>query len=75
MPGQAMLQDPDSLVLLNTEGSRAKALAAWQRAASELARGDFQLLVLDEITDTITEMKSVRHPFDRGVVARAGIDY
>jgi cob(I)alamin adenosyltransferase len=99
-----------------SEGSRAKALAAWQRAASELARGYFQLLVLDEITlplsfgwieedevlqavrdrangvnviltgrrapaalldiaDTVTEMKSIRHPFDRGVVARAGIDY
>jgi cob(I)alamin adenosyltransferase len=98
------------------EGSRAKALAAWERAASELARGDLQLLVLDEITlplsfgwleehevvqavrdraagvnviltgrgapaalleiaDTVTDMRSIRHPFDRGVVARAGIDY
>ena len=28
-----------------------------------------------EIADTVTEMKSIRHPFDRGVVARAGIDY
>jgi cob(I)alamin adenosyltransferase len=100
----------------DSDGSRAKALAAWQRAASELERGDFRLLVLDEITlplsfgwlaedevvqavraraagvnviltgrdappalleiaDTITEMKSVRHVFDRGVVARAGLDY
>jgi cob(I)alamin adenosyltransferase len=28
-----------------------------------------------EIADTITEMRSVRHAFDRGVAARRGIDF
>lgn len=30
---------------------------------------------LVELADTVTEMRSVRHAFDRGVLARAGIDY
>jgi cob(I)alamin adenosyltransferase len=99
-----------------SETSRALACTTWERAATALRRGDYDLLVLDEITlpvafgwldeadvaeavrsraagvnviltgrgappalielaDTATEMKSVHHAFDRGVVARAGIDY
>ncbi|HEX21584.1 MAG TPA: cob(I)yrinic acid a,c-diamide adenosyltransferase, partial [Actinobacteria bacterium] len=27
------------------------------------------------IADLVTEMKMVKHPFDRGVKARKGIDY
>ena len=30
---------------------------------------------LIEIADTVTEMKKVKHAFDRGVMARRGIDY
>ncbi len=30
---------------------------------------------LVEIADTVTEMKKVKHAFDRGVMARRGIDY
>jgi cob(I)alamin adenosyltransferase len=28
-----------------------------------------------DIADTVTEMRKVKHPFDRGVTARRGIDY
>ncbi len=101
---------------IDAERSRECALAAWERAADELLKGDYQLLVLDEITlpinfawikveevikaiqdrapgvnviltgrdapaslvaaaDTVTEMIKVRHPYDSGTRARAGIDY
>jgi cob(I)alamin adenosyltransferase len=28
-----------------------------------------------EVADTVTEMRKVRHAYDRGVTARRGIDY
>jgi cob(I)alamin adenosyltransferase len=30
---------------------------------------------LIEVADTVTEMRKVKHAFDRGVMARRGIDY
>lgn len=30
---------------------------------------------LIKIADLVTEMKNVKHPFDRGIIAQAGIDY
>lgn len=30
---------------------------------------------LIEVADTVTEMVKIRHPYDRGILARAGIDY
>ncbi len=30
---------------------------------------------LIELADLVTEMKSIKHPFERGITARAGIDY
>ncbi|MEZ5175094.1 MAG: cob(I)yrinic acid a,c-diamide adenosyltransferase [Acidimicrobiia bacterium] len=30
---------------------------------------------LIEIADTVTEMRKIKHPFDRGIVARKGIDF
>jgi cob(I)alamin adenosyltransferase len=96
--------------------SRGRAVAAWALAAAALAGGDYQLVVLDELTypliygwldlrevaaairgraehtnvvvtgrnappglielaDTVTEMRKVKHVYDRGIRARRGIDF
>jgi cob(I)alamin adenosyltransferase len=96
--------------------SEGRAVAAWQLAAAAIAGGEYQLVVLDEITypmnwgwidsdavieairtrpgtvnviatgrdapqalvdiaDTVTEMVSVKHAYDRGIRARRGIDF
>ena len=96
--------------------SRGRAVAAWSLAAAALASGEYQLVVLDEVTypllygwldleevvgaiagrhervnvvatgrraperlievaDTVTEMRKVKHVFDRGIRARRGIDF
>jgi cob(I)alamin adenosyltransferase len=98
------------------DASQAKAVAAWAAARRVIASGDYQLVVLDEVTypmnwgwidpaevaeaiakrppsvnvvatgrdapaellevaDTVTEMRKLRHAYDRGVGARRGIDY
>jgi cob(I)alamin adenosyltransferase len=94
----------------------AKGRHAWQVAAEKLASGDFDLLILDELTyavaydwvpveevvagirdrapktnvvitgrnaapelidiaDTVTEMRKIKHVYDRGVTAKKGIEY
>ncbi len=98
------------------EESEAIAREGWRVARERIASGDYDLVVLDEITypinwgwidlsevidvidarpervnliftgrdapdelievaDTVTEMMKVKHAFDRGVMARRGIDY
>jgi cob(I)alamin adenosyltransferase len=98
------------------EESQAVAVAAWNHARDLISGGDYDLVVLDEVTypinwgwidvaevtealerrpekvnviltgrdapeaivaiaDTVTEMRKVKHAFDRGVSARRGIDY
>jgi cob(I)alamin adenosyltransferase len=98
------------------EESEAIARQAWAVAKEKIASGDYDLLVLDEVTypvnwdwialkdvlaeiaarpanvnliltgrdapaelidlaDTVTEMVKVKHAFDRGVMARRGIDF
>ncbi len=100
----------------NMDESEAIARAAWDHARSLIESGDYDLVVLDEMTypvnwgwipiadvvaalrarpdkvnvfvtgrdapealidlaDTVTEMRNVKHAFDRGVMARRGIDY
>ncbi len=94
----------------------AKGRHAWEVAAAKLASGDYQLVVLDELTyavnygwvtasdvaaslrnraprtsvvitgrdappeivevaDTVTEMRKVKHAYDRGIGAIKGIEY
>jgi cob(I)alamin adenosyltransferase len=94
----------------------AKGRHAWAVAATKLASGDYDLLILDELTyaisyrwvgvedvvagirtrspgtnvvvtgrnaapelidlaDTVTEMRKVKHVYDRGVTAKKGIEY
>jgi cob(I)alamin adenosyltransferase len=94
----------------------AKGRHAWDVAAQKLASGDYDLLILDELTyavkygwvraadvaagvsarspktnvvitgrdaapelidvaDTVTEMRKVKHAYDRGIVAKKGIEY
>lgn len=96
--------------------SEAIAREAWRQAVQIISSGDYEMVLLDEITypmnfgwidtaevvrvlrerpeitnviltgrdapeellevaDTVTEMRKVKHPFDRGVQARRGIDY
>jgi cob(I)alamin adenosyltransferase len=94
----------------------AKGRHAWEVAAAKLASGDYDLLILDELTyavsygwvpaatvaaavrdraahtnvvitgrnaapelvdvaDTVTEMRKVKHAYDRGIGAKKGIEY
>lgn len=100
----------------NLERSAALAREAWEAAREKIASGEYELVVLDEVTypmrwgwiptdevvralrerpahvnvvatgrdapaellevaDTVTEMRKLRHAYDRGVGARRGIDY
>jgi len=94
----------------------AKARHAWELSKVKLASGDYDMLILDEVTyavtygwvdvadmvqaithrsprtnvvitgrdaapelidiaDTVTEMRKVKHAYDRGIGARKGIEY
>jgi cob(I)alamin adenosyltransferase len=94
----------------------AKGRHAWELSRAKLASGDYDLLILDELTyavtygwvdvgdvvagiteraprtnvvitgrdaapeliaiaDTVTEMRKVKHAYDRGIKARKGIEY
>jgi cob(I)alamin adenosyltransferase len=96
--------------------SEAIAREAWRHAEAVITSGDYQMVLLDEVTypmnygwidvadvarvlrdrpestnviltgrdapaeiievaDTVTEMRKVKHAFDRGIQARRGIDY
>lgn len=100
----------------NLEESEAIAREAWESARRHVSSGEYQLVVLDELTypvnwgwidvsdvvsvirdrpesvnviitgrdapvqlielaDTVTEMRKVKHAFDKGITARRGIDY
>ncbi|MBQ7661411.1 MAG: cob(I)yrinic acid a,c-diamide adenosyltransferase [Clostridia bacterium] len=53
------------LDLLKTEGARREIVLTGRSPAPELL----------ELADYATEMKKVKHPFDRGIPARRGIEY
>lgn len=99
-----------------TDEDRAAALEAWSIAEAIIARGEYDVVILDEINiamryelvaeadvlaaldarpdevevvltgrgasealieraDLVTEMVPVKHPFDRGIPARRGIEF
>ncbi len=100
----------------DVEETAAKGRHAWDVASAKLASGDYDLLILDELTyaisygwvpvdevvtgvkrrhpgtnvvitgrdaapelidiaDTATEMRKIKHVYDRGVKAKKGIEY
>jgi cob(I)alamin adenosyltransferase len=100
----------------NMDESEAIAIAGWDRATEIISSGEYDLVVLDEVTypinwgwidqaeaiavlrerpkkvnvivtgrdapqglidiaDTVTEMRKVKHAYDKGIMARRGIDY
>lgn len=100
----------------NMDDSEAIARDAWRTARERIESGEYEVVLLDEVTypinwgwidlddvlatienrpesvsliitgrdapqglvdiaDTVTEMKKVKHAFDRGVMARRGIDF
>jgi cob(I)alamin adenosyltransferase len=44
-------------------------------AVNVVATGRDAPAELIEVADTVTEMRKLRHAYDRGVTARRGIDY
>ncbi len=40
-----------------------------------IATGRDAPAALIEVADTVTEMRSIKHAYDRGIVAKKGIDY
>jgi cob(I)alamin adenosyltransferase len=109
--GEGFTWDSDDL-----SEDEAVAREAWRHAASVIAAGEHQLVILDEITypmvwgwistdevveairsrpdqvnivltgrdapqalvdvaDTVTDMRKVKHAYDKGVLAKKGVDY
>lgn len=108
----------DGFTWLSKDIERTKALALdqWERTKQELLSGEYDILVLDELTypleygwipvedlveallnrpaqlhviitgrrapqtlidfaDLVTEMKEIKHPYQRGIRAQIGIDF
>jgi cob(I)alamin adenosyltransferase len=55
----------DVVETIKTRPERVNVIATGRDAPAELV----------EIADTVTEMRSVKHAYDRGVAAKKGIDY
>ena len=59
------IDNEDLLAAIATRPPRLNLIVTGRDAPDELV----------EVADTVTEMKKVKHAFDRGVIARRGIDY
>ncbi|HXP13780.1 MAG TPA: cob(I)yrinic acid a,c-diamide adenosyltransferase, partial [Actinomycetes bacterium] len=53
----------------------ATAIRERPPAVNVVATGRDAPAELIEVADTVTEMRKLRHAYDRGVTARRGIDY
>ncbi|MHC4519112.1 MAG: cob(I)yrinic acid a,c-diamide adenosyltransferase [Planctomycetota bacterium] len=75
----------DVLILDEIVFCLSQALAAWDDIKRLIERRDPAVEIvmtgrgatveLVELADLVTEMKCIKHPFDKGVPARRGIDY
>ena len=61
------MQEPRKSTLLFVQDAAAEPAALGAFAAEQPA--------LTELADYITEMRKLRHPYDRGVAARKGIEF
>ncbi|WP_461811135.1 cob(I)yrinic acid a,c-diamide adenosyltransferase [Faecalimonas sp.] len=62
--GAGMLQEEDLLSFLKNKGENVEIILTGHTITSNLL----------EVADYVTEMKKVKHPFDRGIGARKGIE-
>jgi len=60
-----LLPTEDLLHLVKTKPAGLELILTGRRSPAELI----------ELADLVTEMKSIKHPFERGLLARPGIDY
>ena len=56
-------------------GEVAEAIVARPREVSLILTGRDMASAVVEVADTVTEMVKVKHPFDRSIRAKKGIDY
>ena len=63
--GYAMIDRKQLMEFLRQEGSRREIVLTGRNPLPELI----------ELSDYVTEMKKVKHPFDGGIAARKGIEY
>ena len=70
------LQDQRVLVTGSTAGiGRETAMLFARRGATVIITGRDAAPELIDIADTATEMRMVKHAYDRGINARKGIEY
>ena len=60
---------------VNDEGELLSFLGAKPEGLEVVLTGRDPSPAMQEAADYITEMKKVKHPFDRGIGARAGVEY